>query len=168
MSNSTTEALETKSVNAGSLSERELVITRIIDAPRERIFKAWIEQLPEWWGPNGMTTAFCEMDLRPGGAFRTVMRASDGTEYPTKGVFLEVVEPERIVFTDAFEEAWEPSPDAFFTAITTLERLPDGRTKYTARALHWTVENRQKHEEMGFYQGWGESLDRLIALVTKG
>jgi uncharacterized protein YndB with AHSA1/START domain len=148
-------------------SDRELVITRIIDAPRERVFQAWTTQLPEWWGPHGMTTPICEMDLRPGGIFRTVMRAADGTEYPTKGVFLEVVKPERIVFTDAFGPGWQPDPEAFFTAITTFEELPGGKTKYTARALHWTAAHREKHEKLGFYQGWGESIDCLEALVTK-
>lgn len=148
-------------------SDRELILTRVIDAPRERVFKAWTTRLPEWWGPHGMTTPVCEMDLRPGGVFRTVMRAPDGAEYPTRGVFLEVVEPERIVFTDAFDAGWQPSPEVFFTAITTFEALPGGRTNYTARALHWTVANREKHEKMGFYQGWGESLDRLAALVTQ-
>jgi len=154
-------------VSPAALSERELVITRIINAPRERIFKAWTTQLSQWWGPHGMTTPVCEMDLRPGGIFRTVMRAPDGTEYPTKGVFLEVVAPERIVFTDAYDAGWEPTTDIFFTAITTFEPLSGGKTKYTARALHWTVENRLKHEQMGFHQGWGESIDRLVALVTK-
>lgn len=148
------------------LADRELVLTRVIAASRERLFKAWTTQFSQWWGPHGMTTPFYEMDLRPGGIFRTVMRAPDGSEYPTKGVFLEVVENERIVFTDAYGPGWEPSPEAFFTAITTFETLPDGRTKYTARALHWTVENRDNHEKMGFYQGWGESLDRLVALVA--
>jgi uncharacterized protein YndB with AHSA1/START domain len=148
-------------------SERELVLTRIIDAPRERVFKTWTRQLPQWWGPHGMTTPFCEMNLRPGGVFRTVMRAPDGTEYPTRGVFLEVVENERIVFTDAYEADWQPSPEIFFTAITTFEAFPGDKTKYTARALHWTVENREKHEKMGFHQGWGESVDRLVALIIQ-
>lgn len=148
-------------------ADRELVLTRIIHAPRERIFLAWTKQLSQWWGPHGMTTPFVEMDLRPGGIFRTVMRAPDGTEYPTKGVFLEVIENEKIVFTDAFDAGWEPSADIFFTAITTLEALPGGKTNYTARALHWTIENREKHEQMGFHQGWGESLDRLEVLVSK-
>lgn len=148
-------------------SGRELVISRIIAAPRERVFEAWSRRLPEWWGPHGMTTPVCEMDLRPGGVFRTVMRAPDGTEYPTRGVFLEVVKPERIVFTDAYEAGWEPSADPFFTAVTTFEAMPDGKTRYTARALHWTVENCKKHEEMGFHQGWGESIDRLAALLTR-
>jgi uncharacterized protein YndB with AHSA1/START domain len=145
---------------------RELVISRIIDAPRELIFQAWTRQFKEWWGPHGMTTPFVEMDLRTGGVFRTVMRAPDGSEYPTKGIFLEVLENERIVFTDAYGPGWTPSPDLFFTAVTTFETLPGNQTRYTARALHWTVENREAHEAMGFYQGWGESIDRLAALVT--
>jgi uncharacterized protein YndB with AHSA1/START domain len=147
-------------------ADRELVLTRIIDAPRERVFKAWTTKLPQWWGPHGMTTPVCEMELRPGGIFRTVMRAPDGAEYPTKGIFLEIMAPARIVFTDAFAPGWVPDPDAFFTAVTTFDDL-GGKTKYTARALHWTVANREKHERMGFYQGWGESIDRLAALVTK-
>jgi uncharacterized protein YndB with AHSA1/START domain len=146
-------------------SDRELVLARVIDAPCERVFRAWTKQLPLWWGPHGMTTPFCEMDLRPGGIFRTVMRAPDGTEYPTRGIFLEVVENERIVFTDAFDAGWLPSPGIFFTAIITFQALPFSKTNYTARALHWTVENRAKHEKMGFYQGWGESLDRLVSLL---
>ena len=148
-------------------SDRELMLTRIIDAPRDRIFKVWTTQLPLWWGPHGMTTPVCEMELKPGGSFRTVMRAPDGTEYPTKGVFLEVVQNERIVFTDAYDAHWQPSPDIFFTAITTFEALPGGKTRYTARALHWNVANREIHDRMGFHQGWGESLDRLVALVTQ-
>jgi uncharacterized protein YndB with AHSA1/START domain len=157
----------TRTDPAGTSASRELVLSRIIHAPRERIFQAWTTELSRWWGPHGMTTPFVEMDLRPGGIFRTIMRAPDGTEYPTKGVFLEVVENEKIVFTDAFDAGWEPSTDIFFTAITTFEALPGGRTNYTARALHWTVENRAKHEQMGFHHGWGESLDRLVALVAQ-
>lgn len=147
-------------------SDRELTLTRVIDAPPDRVFRVWTTQLPLWWGPHGMTTPFCEMELRPGGSFRTVMRAPDGTEYPTRGVFLEIVENERIVFTDAYDPGWEPDPDVFFTAITTFEALPGGRTRYTARALHWTAANRERHEKMGFQQGWGESADRLVRLVT--
>lgn len=152
---------------ATPLSVRELMLTRMIAAPRERVFDAWTKRLPEWWGPHGMTTPFWEMDLRAGGRFRTIMRAADGTEYPTRGIFLEVVKAERIVFTDGFEPGWIPASGIFFTAITTLDDI-DGQTRYTARALHWTVENRVRHEQMGFHQGWGESLERLVALVQKG
>jgi uncharacterized protein YndB with AHSA1/START domain len=148
--------------------ERELVITRVIDASPERIYRTWTTELRQWWGPHGMTMPFCEMDLRSGGIFRTIMRAPDGTDYPTKGIFLEVVANRRIVFTDAFGPGWEPDPDLFFTAITTFDPLPGGKTNYTARALHWTVESRVRHEQMGFYVGWGESLDRLVALVGIG
>jgi uncharacterized protein YndB with AHSA1/START domain len=149
-----------------SVSDRELVLTRLIDAPRERVYDAWINRLPEWWGPHGFITPVCEMALRAGGVFRTVLRAPDGTEYPTRGVFLEVVPNERVVFTDAFDSGWEPHPDIFFTAITTFESLPGGKTRVTARALHWTAESFRRHEQMGFHHGWGESLDRLAALAT--
>ena len=152
---------------ATTISDRELVLTRIIDVPRERLFKAWITQLPRWWGPHGTTTPVCVMELNPGGIFRTVMRTPDGTDYPTDGVFLEVVENERIVFTDAYSAGWNPAAAIFFTAIVTFESIAVGKTGYTARARHWTVENCGKHEKMGFHQGWGESLDRLVALVTK-
>jgi uncharacterized protein YndB with AHSA1/START domain len=152
---------------SGSATDRELVIRRIVAAPRDRLFHAWHSRLSDWWGPHGMTTRVVEMQLRPGGAFCTVMRAPDGTEYPTRGVFLEVTEPVRIVFTDAFDPNWKPHPDIFFTAITTFESLTGGRTSCVARALHWTVENRERHERMGFHEGWGESLDRLAALVAK-
>lgn len=149
-------------------SDRELVVTRDIAATPARLYQAWTTQLSDWWGPHGMTTPYCEMDLRPGGVFRTVMRAPDGTEYPTEGVFLEVVKNERIVFTDAFASGWMPAPDIFFTAITTFEPLANGNTRYSARALHWTKTSRAKHEHMGFHYVWGESVERLAALVTRG
>lgn len=150
----------------GQAPDRELSLTRDVDAPPVRVFRAWHSRLPDWWGPHGMTTRVVKMDLRPGGAFCTVMRAPDGAEYPTRGVFLEVTEPERIVFTDAFAPGWEPHPDIFFTSVTTFDALPGGRTRVVARALHWTAECREQHERMGFYQGWGESFDRLAALLA--
>jgi uncharacterized protein YndB with AHSA1/START domain len=152
---------------AASLADRELAIMRIIDAPRARVFKIWTNQFAHWWGPHGMTTPFHEMDLRPGGVFRTVMRAPDGTEYSTRGVFLEVVENERIVFTDAFDPGWVPHPDRFFTAITLFADLPGGKTSFITRALHWTVESCARHEKMGFHQGWGESVERLATLAMR-
>ena len=145
----------------------ELSISRVIDAPRSRVFRAWTtpELLKQWWGPHGMTTALCEMQLWVGGLFRTVLRAPDGSEYASQGVFLEITAPERIVFTDAFGPGWVPSGKAFMTAVVTLDDL-HGKTLYTARAWHWSAVDRQAHEEMGFHRGWGESLDRLVALVS--
>ena len=145
---------------------RELVLTRLINAPRQRIFEAWTTPalLVQWWGPHGMTTPVCEMDPRPGGIFRTVMRDPDGKEYGGTGVFLEVA-PERIVFTDAYTPGWQPAGQPFFTSVVTLEE-EGGRTLYNASARHWRVEDCKTHEEMGFHQGWGESLEKLEALVT--
>lgn len=146
-----------------------LSISRMIDAPCQKIFRAWTEPalLVQWWGPHGMTTPECEMDLWVGGQFRTLMRAPDGSEYPTMGVFLEILAPRRLVFTDAFVPGWTPSGKAFMTAEVVLEEVGD-KTRYTARALHWSEEDRQAHEAMGFHDGWGQSLDRLETLVTQG
>lgn len=146
-------------------TDRELALSRVIEAPPARVFAVWTRRFREWWGPHGMTTPRCEMDLRPGGIFRTLMRAPDGTEYPTRGVFLEVVRGERIVFTDAFDPGWQPHPDIFFTAVMAFEPLPGDRTRLTARARHWNGESCARHEQMGFVQGWGESLDRLAAIA---
>lgn len=143
------------------------MLSRCIDAPRQRVFHVWTQRLPEWWGPYGMTVPICEIELRAGGVFRTVMRAPDGAEYATRGVFLDVVPPERIAFTDAFDPGWVPAPGVFFTGIVTFEALGAG-TLYTARARHWTAANCRRHAEMGFYQGWSESLERLVALVMAG
>lgn len=148
-------------------TDRELVLTRTFRAPPERVFDAWTdpEQLAKWWAPPGFTTPVCEIDPRPGGVFRTVMRDGDGKEYDEgAGVFLEVVRPERIVFTDALAPGWWPNPSPFMTVVVTLERA-DGGTRYTARARHWTVEDRAKHEEMGFHEGWGATHAQLADLV---
>jgi uncharacterized protein YndB with AHSA1/START domain len=149
-------------------AEHELYISRLIDAPRIKVFRAWTEPefLAQWWGPYGMTTLVCEMQLWAGGLFRTVMCAPDGGEYPYQGVFLEILAPQKIVYTDAFLPGWIPSKKAFMTAIITLDEV-QGMTRYTARALHWNDADRQTHEEMGFYHGWGESLDRLVDVVNR-
>ena len=83
-------------------AERVLVIERVFDAPRGLVFKAWTEprRLAQWWGPKGFTNPVCEIDARPGGTLRIVMRAPDGAEHPMKGVLREVIEPERLVFTN--------------------------------------------------------------------
>lgn len=148
--------------------DRELVITRLIDAPRAKLFKAWTdpELLKQWFAPAPVTTPVAEMDVRPGGASLIVMRLPDGTEMPNRGVYLEVVENERLVFTDAFTEAWKPSQKPFMTGILTFED-EGGKTRYTARVRHWTAEDRKAHEEMGFHKGWGQCTDQLEALVAK-
>lgn len=158
----------TSTANAAPISDRELVLTRIIDAPREKLFRAWTdpELLKQWFAPLPWTISAAELDLRPGGTALVVMRDPDGNEYPNPGIYLEVVENERLVFTDAFTKAWEPSEKAFMTAIVTFEDI-GGKTRYTARARHWTVADREAHEKMGFHEGWGQCADQLAALAAK-
>ncbi|MDB6168822.1 MAG: polyketide cyclase [Verrucomicrobia bacterium] len=149
-------------------SNRELILTRIIDAPRSRVYQAWTqpELLKQWFAPLPYTTPKVEVDVRPGGSSLVVMRGPDGNEFPNRGVYLEVVENERLVVTDAYTRAWEPSDKPFMTVILTFEEL-GGKTKYTARVLHWTAADREAHEKMGFHQGWGQCADQLAKLVTQ-
>src|SRR6267142_4070506 len=138
---------------AATTSNRELVLTRIIDAPRAKLFRAWTdpELLKQWFAPLPYTTPVAELDLRPGGANLVVMRSPEGKDMPNRGVYLEVVENERLVFTDAYSKAWEPSDKPFMTVVLSFEE-EGGNTRYTARVLHWTVADREAHEKMGFHQ----------------
>ena len=149
-------------------NDRELVLSRVIPAPREKLYRAWTEPelLKQWFAPAPYTTPFAELDVRPGGATRIVMRDPDGNDLPNPGMFLEVVPNERLVFTDAYTGEWQPSPKPFMTVILTFESVPGG-TRYTARVRHWSAEDRKTHEEMGFHQGWGQCADQLTALVAK-
>jgi uncharacterized protein YndB with AHSA1/START domain len=170
MSNRKTETKQSKSTTpATTSSDRELVITRVIDAPRETVFKAWTEPelLKQWFAPRPWTTPVAELDVRPGGSSLIVMRSPEGKEHPGRGVYLEVVKNERLVFTDAYTKAWEPSEKPFMTVTVTLEDL-GGKTRYTARVSHWTVADRETHEKMGFHGGWALCADQLATLVTKG
>ncbi len=155
---------------AASLVERELVLTRLIDAPREKVYQAWTdsELLKQWFTPRPYTVPAAELDVRPGGSNVITMRAPDGTEFPNRGIYLEVVENERLVFTDAYVSAWEPSAKPFMTGVITFEEEEDGKTRYTAKALHWTVEDREAHEKMGFHEGWGKATDQLEELLKTG
>ena len=145
---------------------RDLILTCIIDAPREKVFRAWTEPslLKQWFAPAPFTTPTVETDVRPGGTSLIVMRGSDGKEFPNRGVYLEVVKNERLVFTDAFSIAWDPGDKPFMTVVLTFEDL-GGKTQYTARVRHWSVADRETHEKMGFHQGWPMCTEQLAALV---
>lgn len=147
---------------------RELVLTRLIDAPRETLFRCWTEPelLKQWFVPAPWTIARAEVDPRTGGRSLIVMRDPEGNEHPNAGVYLEVIENEKIVFTDAYTEGWAPTEKPFFTAIVTF-RDEEGKTRYTARARHWTEEDRKAHEQMGFHEGWGRCADQLARLAAK-
>lgn len=149
--------------------DRDLVLTRIIEVPREKLFRAWTEAdvLKQWFAPKPFTTPFAELDVRAGGSNRITMRDPDGNDYPNAGVYLEVVPNEKLVFTDAFTEAWAPSAKPFMTVVLTFEDLGGGATKYVARAQHWTIEDRETHEKMGFMEGWGLCTDQLAEVAGK-
>jgi uncharacterized protein YndB with AHSA1/START domain len=93
------------------------------------------------------------------------MRSPDGTEFPNRGVYLEVVPNERVVFTNAYTSAWEPAEKPFMTVILTFEDLGEAQTTYTALVRHWTIADREAHEKMGFHQGWPICTEQLAALV---
>jgi uncharacterized protein YndB with AHSA1/START domain len=147
-------------------AERELVLSRLLDAPRDKLFRCWTEPalMVQWFTPPPWKLAHAETDLRAGGASLHVMQGPDGQEMTNRGVYLEVIPNEKLVFTDAYVRAWEPSEKPFFTGILTFED-EGGQTRYIARARHWTVQDCQAHEAMGFHQGWGIATDQLEALA---
>lgn len=160
----TATAPATKSVT--SVEGRDLVLTRLIAAPPERVYRAWTdpEMIVKWFTPPPWKTTSAEMDLRAGGSSLIVMQGPEGQEMPNRGVFLEVIPNEKLVFTNAYTSAWEPSDKAFMTGILTFEE-EDGGTRYMARVRHWTLEDLKAHEAMGFHQGWAIATEQLAALV---
>jgi uncharacterized protein YndB with AHSA1/START domain len=149
---------------------------RIADVPRELVWAAWTkpEHIKQWFTPAPWKTVDCEIDLRPGGSFRTVMRSPEGQVFPNLGCYLEIIPNEKLVWTKALEPGFRPSNQQSavpgvtfpFTAIISLEPHEKG-TKYTAFVLHGNEDDRNKHENMGFQDGWGWALDQLVALINK-
>jgi uncharacterized protein YndB with AHSA1/START domain len=146
--------------------DRDLVLTRLIDAPRAHVYRCWTEPelLKRFFAPLPYTTTHAELDVRPGGSNRITMRSPEGQDMPMSGVYLDAVPNEKIVFTDAFTDAWTPSEKPFFVGVLTFAD-EDGKTRYTAVARHWTAADKQAHEQMGFHQGWGQVADQLEALA---
>lgn len=153
----------------------DLVLERIVSVSPELVWAAWTrpEHVKHWFTPAPWTTVECEIDLRPGGVFRTVMRSPEGEDFPNLGCYLEIVPNRKLVWTDALEGDFRPSrqePGAScpfrFTATILLE--PHGKgTKYTAIAMHKDEASRGEHEAMGFQAGWGAALDQLVAHMQK-
>lgn len=146
----------------------DLELDREVDVPPELVWKAWTtpELLTQWFAPKPFETPHCEIDLRPGGIFRTVMRSPDGDEFDGSGCYLEVVPNERLVWTSALGPGYRPQPGEMpFTAIIELQPTGSGGTHYRAIALHANADDTKTHAEMGFVDGWGAALDQLVALV---
>lgn len=145
----------------------DLVLERTIDVPRSLVWKVWTEpeHLMKWFTPVPWETVSCEIDLRPGGIFATTMRSPEGDEMPASaGCYLEVVENEKLVFTDGLGPNYRPKGEGFMTAILYLEDAGEG-TKYTAIAIHKDPEDKKKHEAMGFYDGWGTVVEQMVEYI---
>ncbi len=152
--------------DAGTPSEREIVITRVFNAPRELLWKAWNDpaHVEKWWGPRCFTTRVTELDLRVGGRWRYVMVGPDGAEYPVTGVFREVVPYERIVTSDDFAEGFANTQNLDLPqgiVMTALFEDLGSQSRLTLRLSHPTLEDRRKHEAMGVVGGWNSSFDCL-------
>jgi uncharacterized protein YndB with AHSA1/START domain len=156
-------------------TDQALVITRVFDAPRELVFKAWTEpeRLMHWWSPKGFTCPVSKVDLRPGGGYLNCMRSPEGKDYWSRGIYREIVEPERIVCTDSFaDENGNPvSPQDYgMSADWPAEALieatfveHDGKTKLTVR--HSPI--KPGNERDMCRQGWNECLDKLADYLAE-
>lgn len=143
----------------------DLTITRLIDAPREAVWRAYTDHLAEWWCPRPWSVEIIEQDMRPGGRSAMIMRGPNGEESPQEGVYLEVVPLERIVFTDAFRAGWHPQ-GPFIVGIMDFADEGTG-TRYTATARHWSAEAKAQHEAMGFVEGWGKVAEQLEEVAKR-
>ena len=152
-------------------SKLDLALERVVDVPPELVWKAWTtpEHLKKWFTPAPWTTIDCEIDLRPGGIFRTVMRSPEGRDFPHVGCYLEVVKNRKLVWTGALEPGYRPSNPAagspVFTAVISLEPSGKSDTKYTALAMHRDEAGCKQHDQMGFHMGWGKALEQLVEVA---
>jgi uncharacterized protein YndB with AHSA1/START domain len=154
----------------------DLVFERIVDIPRELIWTAWTtpEHLKPWFTPAPWKTIDCEIELRPGGIFRTTMLSPEGQEFPNLGCYLEIIPNEKLVWTNALQPGYRPSEldlaencNSFaFTAILSLESYENG-TKYRATVIHRDGGDCKKHNDMGFQDGWGQAFDQLIKYLNQ-
>jgi uncharacterized protein YndB with AHSA1/START domain len=157
------------SQNAGPADSNDLVISRLMRAPRAALWRAWTEPdlLTQWWCPKPWTTEVRSFDLRPGGGFHTCMRGPDGGTSDNPGCFLEVTAQQRIVFTSMLLAGWRPAtPWMGFTAIISMSDEAGG-TRYVATVMHSDQATSERHKEMGFFDGWNTCIDQLDALAQQ-
>lgn len=144
--------------------ELDLILTRDLNAPRELVYKCWTDpaHLPHWFVPKPHRVTKCELDVRAGGACNTTFDV-DGQIMENNGIYLEVIQNEKLVFTDTYTAGWKPAAEPFMTAILTFEDIGNGRTRYTAVARHRSTQSAAQHKAMGFFDGWGTVADQLEA-----
>lgn len=146
---------------------KDLVISRLLRAPRAALWQAWADPqlLKQWWCPRPWTTEVLAFDLRAGGAFHTFMSGPDGASSDNAGSFVEVLAQERIVFTSLLTAGWRPAtPWLPFTAVITMADEGNG-TRYTATVMHPDQASSDRHEKMGFHEGWNICIDQLDAFA---
>ena len=146
----------------------DLEINRLLKAPVARIWRCWTEPelFKQWWTPKPVVTSEAELDLRPGGGFRTVMRMEDGSEHAFETCILDLEPERRLIWTDTLIAGFRPSPKPMFGFTGYVTMHPeDGGTRYIARAIHGKREVAKRHEEMGFHDGWGTVTSQLEALA---
>lgn len=157
----------------------DLRLERLLEVPRAQVWRAYTEPelLKSWFCPLPWRTVECEMDLRPGGLFRTTMQSPQGQQHPNVGCYLEIVPEERLVWTNALLPGFRPhglstpggaeGADFLFTAQVELADAPGG-TRYTATVMHADAAGCQAHDALGFEAGWGAALDQLVARLKQG
>jgi uncharacterized protein YndB with AHSA1/START domain len=154
----------------------DLSFERVIDIPPALVWLAWTtpEHLKKWFTPAPWQTVDCEIDLRPGGMFRTVMRSPEGQEFPNLGCYLEIIPNERLVWTNALAPGFRPAPLTSalpcnqFAITATLSLEPQGQgSKYSACVAHADTASLKKHADMGFEAGWGKALEQLVQYVKQ-
>jgi uncharacterized protein YndB with AHSA1/START domain len=146
--------------------DAEVVLTRVFDAPRDLVWKAWTDpkQLAQWWGPKDFTNPVCEIDVRRGGKILIHMRAPDGTVYPMTGVFHEIEAPRRLVFSDA---ALDKNGKVLLEGFTVVTFEQQGsKTKLTVESIAMALVPGAADMVKGMDEGWAQSLDRLAKLLA--
>lgn len=145
----------------------DLVLERTIDAPPEKVFRAYTDPaiLSQWFSPHPWTITDAVIEPRPGGRFNFVMHGPEGERFPNSGVYLDVIPNRRLVTTDALTPQWKPAGQPFMVATVEMMPTADGRTALKCTASHWNEATMKQHEQMGFHEGWGQVADQLNKIV---
>ena len=147
--------------------QTDIEFERVVDVPKELVYRAWTdpEWIVKWFTPAPWKTVAAYTELEAGGAFDTTMESPEGEQYPSKGVFLELIPNEKIVFSDLMQKGFRPNEQGMFTAVITLKSTPTGGTIYHVQAMHITPQKRDEHEQMGFIDGWSKALEQMVEMI---